>query len=65
MRSLAQVEPSGQADLAATFERLSRRIAPRSICILISDLMEEPCRVAVLAGTAVQAWRGRTNTAHP
>ena len=42
MRSLAQVEPSGQADLAATFERLSRRIAPRSICIVISDLMEEP-----------------------
>lgn len=42
MRSLAQVEPSGQANLGATFEALRRRVVPRSICIVISDLMEEP-----------------------
>ena len=41
-RSLAQVQPSGQADLAATFEGLCSRVTPRSICIVVSDLMEEP-----------------------
>lgn len=41
-RSLAQVEASGQADLKTTFESLYRRISPRSVCIVVSDLMEEP-----------------------
>ena len=46
MRSLAQVEVDGQADLASAFERVGQRLAPRSICIVISDLMEEPARWA-------------------
>lgn len=41
-RSLAQVGASGEADLRSTFEGLCRRVAPRSICVVVSDLMEEP-----------------------
>ena len=42
MRSLAQVEPAGEANLRESFERIGTQLPRRSVVILISDLMEEP-----------------------
>ena len=42
MRTLAEVKPSGEANLRDAFERLGPRLPRRSIAVVVSDLMEEP-----------------------
>ncbi len=42
LRSLAEVEVGGTADLAKAFGEVGKRLPRKSVVILISDLMEEP-----------------------
>ena len=42
MRTLAEVRPGGQANLANAFQSIGPRLPRRSVAVLISDLMEEP-----------------------
>ena len=42
MRCLAQVQVAGRADIGAALARHRRNLRPRSICVVISDLMEDP-----------------------
>jgi uncharacterized protein (DUF58 family) len=54
IRSLAEVEPHGTAQLEQAFARIGERLKRRSVVVVVSDLMEDPAVWGPSVGALVQ-----------
>lgn len=54
IRSLAEVEPQGTANLGQAFARIGERLKRRSVVVVVSDLMEDPAVWGPSVGALVQ-----------